>query len=86
MNQIIIDVREPFEFSMGHVDGALNIPPSVIMDVLPGELENVAKDTLLVLYCRSGARSGASMQFLKRYGFTNMVNGINKDHVQNKYI
>ncbi len=24
---IIIDVREPFEYNTGHVDGALNIPP-----------------------------------------------------------
>jgi rhodanese-related sulfurtransferase len=27
MSKIIIDVREPFEYKMGHVKGALNIPP-----------------------------------------------------------
>jgi rhodanese-related sulfurtransferase len=48
---------------------------------LPAELEDVAKDAPIILYCLSGARSGASIRILQQYGFTNLTNGINKDHV-----
>lgn len=77
---VIIDVREPYEFATGHVKGAINIPPSRLMAGAP-ELKDVPKDKQLVVYCRTGSRSAVSMQLLQRMGFTNVVNGINKDHV-----
>lgn len=77
---VIIDVREPHEFATGHVQGAINIPPSRLMAGAP-ELQDVPKDKQLVVYCRTGSRSAVSMQLLQRMGFTNVVNGINKDHV-----
>tara|TARA_Y100001980_G_C14360394_1_gene168485 strand:- start:155 stop:439 length:285 start_codon:yes stop_codon:yes gene_type:complete len=83
---IIVDVREPYEFSSGHVQGALNIPPAELMQGIPKELVSIAKDTEIVLYCRSGARSAASIQLLQRQGFTNLVNGINQDHVEANYL
>lgn len=85
MNRIIIDVREPYEYNEGHVEGALNIPPA---EILAGakKLDDVAKDTELVLYCKSGSRSNVSIQILKGLGFTNLVNGINAGQVQKKYM
>ena len=85
MDRIIIDVREPLEFRMGHVQGAVNIPPSQMMAGAK-KLDGVPKDTELVLYCVSGSRSNASMHYLKQLGFTNLVNGINKSHVKAKYL
>ncbi len=84
--RIIIDVREPFEFMMGHVKGALNIPPAKLMNGVPEQLADVPKDTEIILYCLSGARSNASMRILQQYGFTNLINGINKDQVKAKYL
>lgn len=84
MERIFIDVREPFEFATGHVKGALNIPPAALM-AGAAKLKNVPKDTELVLYCRSGSRSNASMNFLRQMGYTNLVNGINKDQIKAKY-
>lgn len=84
MNRIFIDVREPFEYSRGHVEGAINIPPAELMAGAPA-LKNIDKDTELVLYCLSGARSNSSMHYLKQLGFTNLVNGINKDQIRAKY-
>jgi phage shock protein E len=84
-NRIIIDVREPFEFAMGHVDGALNIPPRELMDGSP-QLASVPKDTELILYCRSGSRSRTAAMILAQQGFTNIVNGINQDYVSAHYL
>lgn len=86
MNRIIVDVREPFEYKMGHVEGAVNIPPATLMQGLPQQLKDVPKDTEIVLYCLSGARSRASMHYLAQYGFTNLANGINKEQVKAKYL
>jgi rhodanese-related sulfurtransferase len=83
--RVIIDVREPYEYSRGHVVGALNLPPS---ELLAGakQLQEVPKDTELVLYCISGSRSNISKNVLESMGYTNVINGINKEHVEDKYI
>lgn len=86
MTRLIIDVREPSEFASGHVEDAINIPPSVMMAGLPSELTNTPKDTEIILYCFSGSRSNASMHFLRHYGFTNLTNGINKQQVEARFL
>ncbi len=85
MDRVIIDVREPLEFRMGHVKGAVNIPPSEMMAGAK-KLDGIPKDTELVLYCVSGSRSNASMHYLKQLGYMNLVNGINMAHVKAKYL
>jgi len=84
MKRMFIDVREPFEFAMGHVKGAVNIPPAKLM-ASAKKLEGVPKDTELVLYCISGSRSNTSINILRGMGYTNLVNGINKNQVKAKY-
>lgn len=86
MKTIFIDVREPVEFESGHVENAINIPPSVLIQGEPKELADIPKDTQLVVYCRTGSRSNASIPYLRQMGFTNIINGINKDQVEEKYI
>lgn len=84
MKPVIVDVREPIEFTMGHVKGALNIPPR---DLMAGakKLADMDKDTALVLYCRTGSRSTVGIQILQGLGYTNLTNGINKQQVEAKY-
>lgn len=84
MDRVIIDVREPSEYDSGHVKGAINIPPQ---DLLAGsrQLADVAKDTELVPYCRTGSRSAVAKNILATQGYTNIVNGINKEQVEAKY-
>jgi rhodanese-related sulfurtransferase len=84
MQRVFIDVREPYEYASGHVKGALNIPPS---ELIAGakKLSDTPKNTELVLYCVSGSRSNTSIGILHSLGYTNLVNGINKDHVEAKY-
>lgn len=84
MDRIIIDVREPNEFAGGHVQGAINIPPAALMNGAK-ELADVPKDTEIIVYCVSGSRSNVSKHILEQMGYTNIVNGINKDQVKAKY-
>ncbi len=82
MDRIIIDTREDFEFNESHVDGAINISPSVFATgKIPPELASTPKDTEIIVYCRSGQRSNTVGQILRMHGFTNIVNGINEQHV-----
>lgn len=85
MDRVIVDVREPLEYKLGHVKGAINIPPSHIMAGAE-QLQDVPKDTEIILYCVSGSRSNVSMRYLQDLGFTNLVNGINRRHVEAKYL
>ena len=85
MNKIIIDVREPSEYATGHVVGAINIPPSQMLSHSP-ELDEIPKDTQITVYCRTGTRAGAAIHLLKNMGFTNLTNGINKEHVERKLL
>ena len=85
MSRVIIDVREPEEYEADHVDGAINIPPS---EILAGakQLANIPKDTELVLYCVSGSRSNVCTNILQSYGYTNIINGVNKQQVKAKFL
>lgn len=84
MHRYFIDVREPEEYQRGHVEGAINLPPAELMGGAH-ILDDVPKDAELILYCVSGSRSRASMNYLSQLGFTNMVNGVNQDHVKAAY-
>jgi rhodanese-related sulfurtransferase len=68
----LIDVREPHEHQLGHLDGSELIP----MAELPVKLEELAtlKDQEVILYCRSGGRSGAMTTFMTSNGFKNVRN------------
>jgi len=64
---LLVDVRTPGEFAAGHVDGAINIP----VQELEGRITELgAKDRQVVLYCRSGARSGRARSLLQGEGFS----------------
>ncbi|NCO10890.1 rhodanese-like domain-containing protein [Candidatus Saccharibacteria bacterium] len=82
--RIIIDVREPYEYAMGHVDGALNITASELMSGSK-KLEAVDKDAEIIVYCKTGGRASMSVQILNQLGFRNVVNGINAAQVEQKY-
>lgn len=83
--RLIIDVREPFEFATGHVDGAINIPPAELLNH-PAALNDVDKNTEIIVYCRTGNRSNTSIQIMRNMGLTNLTNGINAEHVIKNYL
>ena len=69
---IVVDVRSPWEFEMDHIPGAKNIPLEEVAIKLD-EFRSFNKS--IVLYCRSGNRSGMAVTILKQNGIANTYNG-----------
>jgi phage shock protein E len=67
---LLIDVRSPGEFASEHVEGAVNIPHTLI----DSELKGQAKDQPIILYCHSGARATAAKRTLEKAGYTRVIN------------
>jgi rhodanese-related sulfurtransferase len=68
----LVDVREPAEHKEFNIGGEL-IPLGKIQSMNVDQLEDY-KDKELILYCRSGNRSGQACQILDMMGFTNTKN------------
>ncbi len=80
----VIDVREADEYKSGHVDGAINLPLGLVMRGAR-ELDDMPKDTNLILYCRSGGRADVAEKAMRQQGFTHVTNGINQEKVEAKF-
>jgi len=63
----IIDVRTPEEFKSGHLHGALNI--NFYDEDFSEQLQKLDKDKPVLVYCRSGKRSGKAAEQLQKLGF-----------------
>lgn len=68
----ILDVREPHENSEFNIGGLL-LPLGQIQSMQLDEIENWKEDEVIV-YCRSGNRSGQACLILAAAGFTNVKN------------
>jgi sulfur-carrier protein adenylyltransferase/sulfurtransferase len=68
---VLIDVREPVEWDINHIEGAQLIPQSLINS---GEgLAKLPQDRMPVLYCKTGVRSAEALAALKKAGFSDAV-------------
>jgi adenylyltransferase/sulfurtransferase len=67
---VLVDVREPYEWSVGHVEGALHIP----MQQVPARIDEIPRDRDVVVCCRVGGRSARVQQYLQQQGYTNVKN------------
>ena len=70
-NVIVLDVREQDEFAAGHISGAILLPVGTITKetaaaVIP------KKDSVVLVYCRSGNRSKTASQVLADLGYRNV--------------
>jgi phage shock protein E len=69
-NTYLVDVRTEAEYEAGAIPTAINIPFDVIADNLPTE----DRSARIIVYCRSGNRSGIAADTLRELGFTNVTN------------
>ena len=69
---VVVDVRSPWEYEMDHIPGAKNIPLEEIIDKAD---QFRSFNSPVVLYCRSGNRSGMAVSILKQNGLDEVYNG-----------
>ena len=69
---LVIDVRNPDEFHARHLPNALNLPLGQLGEQIGRHAPN--KETVLLLHCQSGGRSGLGRRLLKRMDYTQVFN------------
>ena len=63
---VVLDVRQPSEFQVGHIASAKLIP----LDKLKQHLNELPKDKSILCVCQSGSRSGVAARQLRAAGYT----------------
>ena len=67
---VLLDVREPYEYSLAHLEGYVLIP----LGTLPESLGQLDREREIVAYCHHGMRSADAVGFLLQQGFKNVKN------------
>ena len=79
-----LDVRQPEEFQLSHIQGSILIP----LGELPSRIHEIAahQNEVVIVSCKSGGRSARAIDYLKTQGFTNLWNLVGgNDAWQTKY-
>jgi adenylyltransferase/sulfurtransferase len=74
---VLVDVREAREWAISDLSESVKIP----LGTLPQNLAKLSKEDDIVVYCRTGGRSGQAVEFLLENGFSrvrNLAGGINR--------
>jgi rhodanese-related sulfurtransferase len=79
-NHLVLDVRKPGEVDNGYVLGSKHIR----LQELESRLEELDKESKIIVYCAGGYRSMISCSILKKNGFNNLIN-IKEGYTQLKY-
>lgn len=69
---VLIDVRTPNEYISEHITKSISLP----LNNINSGIQKIAsdKDTILVIYCQSGARASSACKELVKMGYTNIRN------------
>ena len=68
--KMLIDVRTEMEYSLGSIDGAVNIP----LDDLRERMGEVPRDKEIILFCAVGLRGYLALRILKGHGYEQVKN------------
>ncbi len=66
----LVDVREPWEYDEAHIPGCRLIP----LGDVPVRYGEIDRETPVVVYCKSGGRSGKAVAFLREQGYEKALN------------
>jgi UPF0176 protein len=73
-NTIIMDMRNYYEYEVGHFKGAIEIPSDTFRQQLPMAVEMMKdkKDATILMYCTGGIRCEKASAFMLHNGFKNV--------------
>ena len=95
---IIIDMRNHYEYEVGHFSEAIEIPSDTFREQLPlaAEMMQPHKDKNIIMYCTGGIRCEKASAYMLHKGFENVfhleggiinyVNQVKNADLQNKFI
>jgi rhodanese-related sulfurtransferase len=69
-NVVFLDVREPSEWNMGHVPGAVHIPRGQLEVKVEGIID---RSKHIVVYCAAGGRSALATDTLRQMGYDHVT-------------
>ncbi|HEY4335707.1 MAG TPA: rhodanese-related sulfurtransferase [Puia sp.] len=94
---IVVDMRNHYEYEVGHFDGAIEVPSDTFRDQLPmsAEMLDERKDKTIIMYCTGGIRCEKASAYLLHKGFSNVfhleggiinyAHSVNEQGLENKF-
>ncbi len=73
-NTIVVDMRNHYEYEVGHFSNAIEIPSDTFRQQLPmaAAMLNDKKDTNIIMYCTGGIRCEKASAYMLHRGFKNV--------------
>jgi UPF0176 protein len=73
-NTVVIDMRNHYEYEVGHFENAVEIPSDTFREQLPMAVEMMQadKDRNIVMYCTGGIRCEKASAYMLHQGFKNV--------------
>lgn len=73
-NTIVVDMRNHYEFEVGHFERAIEVPSDTFREQLPmaADMLKEAKDKNIIMYCTGGIRCEKASAFMLHQGFKNV--------------
>lgn len=96
-NTVVVDMRNYYEFEIGHFEGALEVPSDTFRQQLPMAAEMLEEDRQknIVMYCTGGIRCEKASAYLMYRGFENVyhleggileyVRQVREQNLENKF-
>ena len=94
---IVVDMRNHYEFEVGHFENAIEIPSDTFREQLPmaAEMLNDQKEKNIIMYCTGGIRCEKASAYMLHRGFKNVfhleggiiqyANKIKEEQLPNKF-
>lgn len=94
---VVIDMRNHYEFEVGHFENALEVPSDTFREQLPMAVDMMKgdKEKNIIMYCTGGIRCEKASAFMKHHGFKNVfhleggiinyVNQVKEQNLPNKF-
>ena len=95
---IVVDMRNHYEYEVGHFENAIKIPSDTFREQLPMAVQMLEgkKDKNIIMYCTGGIRCEKASAYMLHNGFKNVyhleggiiqyANKVNQEHLPNKFL
>jgi UPF0176 protein len=96
-NTLLLDMRNHYEYEVGHFDGAIEVPSDTFRDQLPMAVDMLKeqKDKTVIMYCTGGIRCEKASAYMLHAGFKNVfhleggiihyANQVKENGLENKF-